>query len=101
MKLAFELRGPGFAMSPWIRRVAGAIGHSYTAPMANDDRVLGATTQDGLPAQAEQAGELLPRLTVAYHPDPERIGEEVLLIGLIGGQATGLSRVEPPFYDRR
>jgi two-component system nitrogen regulation response regulator GlnG len=40
-----------------------------------------------------------PALTIAYHPDITRIGEQYHLIGLKAGATIGVSRLEPQFSD--
>ncbi len=46
-----------------------------------------------------RAGEerRLPALTLAWHPELERIGERVLLFGLVGGRGVDISRLSPDF----
>lgn len=39
----------------------------------------------------------VPALTVAWHPDAERVGERVVLFELVAGREVELSRLTPRF----
>lgn len=56
---------------------------------------LGATTEDG-PTRARLAAQV-PGLTIAWHPDLCRVGEEARLLTLVAQKPARLSRAEPDF----
>jgi two-component system nitrogen regulation response regulator GlnG len=53
-------------------------------------------TEPGVSETAQRALRV-PGLTVLFHPDPSRIGERVVLTGLVAGRAERLARAEPAF----
>jgi two-component system nitrogen regulation response regulator GlnG len=49
------------------------------------------------PEEGNRDAQLVPALTLASHPQPERVGERLLLEALAAGREVALSRNEPPF----
>ncbi|GMV42965.1 MAG: hypothetical protein AMXMBFR64_46810 [Myxococcales bacterium] len=55
-------------------------------------------SQDTLqPGQTGRLSTRVPGLTIAWHPDVSRVGEQARLTTLVAGRAARLSRMEPPF----
>jgi two-component system, NtrC family, nitrogen regulation response regulator GlnG len=47
--------------------------------------------------RGEALAELVPALTIAAHPDPQRVGDRLLLDGLASGHAVEIARAGPEF----
>jgi len=61
------------------------------------ERQLEAETRPQSAGRLAAGLQLIPGLTVLWHPDLERVGERSVLAALAAGHAVGLSRREPDF----
>lgn len=59
------------------------------------------STRPASPTVPSAADTGVPALTILYHPEPERVGERVVLSELVGGGPAALSRLEPLFAPIR
>ncbi len=68
-----------------------------TSSRSDSTRDLNASTEASAPLQVPSLELRVPALTILAHPNPERVGERVLLPALSSGRAVPLSRLSPLF----